>query len=224
MDQRRNRVRRSINASLVVSLVVSLAMLLVASCGGGSSSRSSSAGANHAPSISGSPRATIQGGTAYAFVPTASDADGNSLTFQISNRPPWASFDSTTGALTGTPTGAQVGSYANVIISVSDGTASTSLAPFAIAVTQISTGTATISWLPPTQNTDGSTLMNLAGYRIYYGTNAATPSQTVDITNVGLTTYMLQSLTPATWYFTVRSYTATGDESGPSNIASKTIQ
>jgi hypothetical protein len=129
-----------------------------------------------------------------------------------------------TGRLTGTPTPADVGTYANIIIRVSDGTASAALVPFSIAVTQISTGSATISWLPPTQNTDGTTLTDLAGFRIYYGTSTTAMTQTADITNPGLTSYVVQNLAAATWYFTVRAYAADGAESAPSNIASKTIQ
>jgi hypothetical protein len=110
------------------------------------------------------------------------------------------------------------------LISVSDGSTSTALAAFSIAVTQISTGSATISWLPPTENTDGSALTDLAGFRIYYGTSAMALTQTTTITNPGLTSYMIENLAAATWYFSVRAYAADGAESALSNIASKTIR
>jgi len=29
---------------------------------------------------------------------------------------------------------------------------------------------ATVSWIPPTTNTDGTALTDLAGYKVYYGT------------------------------------------------------
>jgi hypothetical protein len=48
---------------------------------------------NRAPSISGAPMTSITVGSAYAFVPVATDADGDRLTFSILNRPAWASFD-----------------------------------------------------------------------------------------------------------------------------------
>jgi hypothetical protein len=102
--------------------------------------------------------------------------------------------------------------------------ARTALAAFSIAVTQISTGSATISWLPPTQNTDGTTLTDLAGFRIYYGTSASALTQVANLTNRGLTSYMVENLAAATWYFTVRAYAADGAESASSNIASKTIR
>jgi hypothetical protein len=35
---------------------------------------------------------------------------------------------------------------------------------------------------------------------------------------------MVDNLTPATWYFTVKAYTSSGTESDASNVATKTIQ
>ena len=179
---------------------------------------------NTPPTLAGTPPASATAGQAYSFQPSASDPNGNSLTFSIVNQPAWTTFSATTGRLTGTPTVADVGTYANIVIRVSDGTTSTALAAFSIAVTQISTGSATISWLPPTENTDGSTLTDLGGFRIYYGTSATALTQTATITNPGLTSYVVQNLAAATWYFTVRAYATDGAESTSSNIASKTIQ
>ena len=58
----------------------------------------------------------------------ANDADNDTLGFTIQNRPSWASFDTATGRLSGTPTSANVGAFNNIVISVSDGRASASLA------------------------------------------------------------------------------------------------
>ncbi|WP_189608066.1 beta strand repeat-containing protein [Saccharospirillum salsuginis] len=91
---------------------------------------------NDAPTISGTPATTVAEDSDYSFTPTAADVDpGNTLTFSITNMPNWASFDTNTGALTGTPTNDHVGSYDGVVISVSDGTASSSLTAFDIEVT-----------------------------------------------------------------------------------------
>ena len=109
------------------------------------------------------------------------------------------------------------------MISVTDGTASASLPAFAISVTQVATGSATISWTPPTQNTDGSSLTNLAGYRLYYGTNSASLTQTVQIANAGASSFVVDNLSPATWYFAVKAYNTSGAESDFSALASKTI-
>jgi hypothetical protein len=48
---------------------------------------------NSAPVISGVPPASVQAGNAYAFIPTAADANGDPLTFTIANRPAWATFN-----------------------------------------------------------------------------------------------------------------------------------
>lgn len=178
---------------------------------------------NSPPTISGTPLASVLAGQSYSFQPSASDINGDTLTFSVSNPPAWASFDTTTGRLYGTPTSGDVGSYANIRITVSDGAASASLAAFTVAVTQVANGSATISWVPPTQNTDGTPLTDLAGYRIHYGTSLSALNQVVEISNPGLTSYMIQNLSPATWYFSLRAYSSDGAESAPSNTASKTI-
>jgi hypothetical protein len=85
------------------------------------------------------------------------------------------------------------------------------------------TGNATLSWIPPTQNEDGSALTNLAGYRIYYGTSASNLNQTINLTNPGLTRYVVENLSGGTWYFGIRAYSSNGAESAMSAIASKTI-
>ncbi|RXF06972.1 Ig-like domain-containing protein [Pseudoalteromonas sp. PS5] len=90
---------------------------------------------NDAPSISGQPARSVVEGDRYSFTPSASDIDSQNLTFSITNRPSWASFNPQTGELSGTPTGSDVGVTANVLISVSDGALSDSLAPFNLTVT-----------------------------------------------------------------------------------------
>jgi hypothetical protein len=90
--------------------------------------------ANRPPSISGTPKTVALVGRTYSFTPRASDPDGQSLRFSISNKPAWASFSSTTGRLSGWPRSASAASSSKVVISVSDGVATKSLAPFAIAV------------------------------------------------------------------------------------------
>jgi Fibronectin type III domain len=90
--------------------------------------------------------------------------------------------------------------------------------------TGFGTGSATLSWTPPTQNTDGSPLNNLAGYRIYWGTSAGSYAHSVTVNNPGLATYVVTELAPAQWYFVVTAYSAAGAESGNSNSATKNIQ
>jgi len=179
---------------------------------------------NRAPTLSGTPVSAINVDTAYSFQPSAADADGDTLTFAIANKPSWATFSATTGRLSGTPTAASAGTYSNIAISVSDGKATVALPNFSVAVNQVSMGVATLTWTAPTQNVDGTALTNLAGYRVYYGTSSSALTQSVQVSNAGVTTYLVENLSPATYYFSVRSYTSTGVESTNSNIASKTIQ
>lgn len=163
-------------------------------------------------------------GNAYSFTPNASDPDGGTLTFGVANLPGWASFDATTGRVSGNPSSADVGTYANITISVSDGTANASLAAFSIQVVGTATGSAMLSWTPPTQNTDGSPLNNLAGYKIHWGTTQGNYTNSVVVNTPGLSSYVVDQLTPATWYFALTAINSAGTESTFSNVASKIVQ
>jgi hypothetical protein len=182
-----------------------------------------SAQANRAPTISGTPLLSLNVLTPYAFQPSASDADGNTLVFSIQNRPAWATFNTATGRLSGTPALTDIATFANIIISVSDGTASVSLPSFSLAVLQVATGSASISWTAPTTNTDGTALTNLASYRVLYGRTANSLDQVADVNNPGLTTYVVENLMVGTWFFAVVAVNATGSESDISNIATKVV-
>lgn len=93
---------------------------------------------NDAPTISGAPDVTLEQDTAYSFTPTAADVDSaDVLTFSISNKPGWASFNTASGALTGTPAGTDVGKTSGIVISVSDGTTTASLPAFDLEVIAI---------------------------------------------------------------------------------------
>ena len=80
-----------------------------------------------------------------------------------------------------------------------------------------------MNWAPPLQNTDGSSLTNLAGYRIVYGTSAASLTNTVDVPTVGVASYTIDNLTSGTWYFAMKSYNTAGAESAQTNVLSTTI-
>lgn len=178
---------------------------------------------NRAPTISGSPATSVEVGNAYSFTPTANDADEDTLGFSIRNKPSWATFDTASGRLSGTPSADDVGAFADIVISVSDSRESASLPAFAIAVVRPAGGSAKLSWMPPTQNTDGSALGNLAGFRIAYGTTSSALNRIIDIPNPGTVSYTIKDLSSGTWYFAVKAYTNTGVESELSNIASKSI-
>ena len=178
---------------------------------------------NRAPTISGSPPTSAREGQAYAFAPAAADADGDPLSFSITNRPAWATFNPANGALTGTPGIGTVGTYSSITIRVSDGVASTALPAFAITVQQAAMGSATLSWQAPTTRTDGSPLTNLSGYRIRYGTSSGNYPNLIGIPNGGLTSAVIENLPPSTYYFVVSAYDTNGAESANSAPVSKTI-
>ena len=185
-----------------------------------------SAATNSPPSISGQPKTSATEGTYYSFAPTAYDADGDTLTFSIANKPSWASFNTGTGRITGTPRTSDVGTYANIVISASDGKASDALPPFSVNVSPAdqATSSVTVSWARPTKNADGSNLTDLAGYRLYYGTVSGRYDQFLAIPNADVTSVAVENLVSARWYFAVRAYNADGVESDFSTEVSKTIQ
>jgi hypothetical protein len=104
--------------------------------------------ANSTPVIGGTPPASATVGKSYSFRPTASDADGDTLAFSIANKPAWASFSTSTGRLRGTPGSGRIGTYSNIVISVSDGKVRASLPPFSITVVAANAPPA-ISGTPP---------------------------------------------------------------------------
>jgi hypothetical protein len=210
--------------------VIAIALLAAACGGGGDGDTAQSApqnpgpgGSNAPPTIQGQPGTSVVAGQAYNFRPTAADSNGDTLSFTAANLPGWATLNQTTGAVTGTPDGADVGTYSGITITVSDGTATASLTAFAITVTDIGTGVATLSWTPPTQNSDGSALTDLAGFRITYGRSASALDRSVSLSNPSLSRYMVENLSSGTWFFAVSAVNSQGVASNSSNVASKTI-
>jgi hypothetical protein len=173
---------------------------------------------NRMPTISGTPLRLITGGTSYAFLPTASDADGDALKFAVGGRPAWAAFDPLTGRLSGTPTENDVGMSALVAISVTDGKATVALASFTIEVVGTATGSASLIWAPPTENEDGTPLLDLAGYKLYWGTAEGSYPNSVTLMNPGITRYVVEDLTPAEWHFVMTAVNSRGIESDHSNL------
>lgn len=216
----------TLNLQLPKGIALGIAFAIMGGClssGDDSETADNPGGGNSAPSISGNPNTSTTVGNSYSFTPSASDPDGDSLSFSLQNKPAWASFASATGRLSGTPGDADAGTYAGISITVSDGSLSASLPSFDITVEQVSMGSATLSWTPPTQNTDGSSLDDLAGYRIYYGVSQGSYLNRIPIDNPGLTSYVVDNLSPDTYYFVSTSVNSSGVESTYSNVATKTV-
>jgi nitrite reductase/ring-hydroxylating ferredoxin subunit len=173
-------------------------------------------------SLSGNPATAVVAGSAYQFTPTMADSSGALVTFTVQNAPSWATFNASTGELSGTPSEADVGTYSGITISASDGQSTVSLPTFPISVTQTADASVNLSWTPPTENTNGSALTNLAGYWIYYGPSAGELTHSVQIKGVGVTSYVVSNLSPGTWYFSMTAYTTASVQSASSAVASGT--
>jgi hypothetical protein len=171
---------------------------------------------NAAPVIQGTAAPAVTVGQDYSFQPTAHDADQDKLTFTIANKPAWASFDADTGKLSGTPTDKQTGTYKDIEIAATDGEEVTALKPFTVVVnpaTGKSEGPAVaLDWHPPTENTDGSALTNLKGYKLHYGKQPKTYTDSIVINNPGVLSYVVDDLPKGTYYFALTAFT-TGAES-----------
>jgi hypothetical protein len=84
-------------------------------------------------------------------------------------------------------------------------------------------GSATLSWQPPTLNTDGTPLADLAGYHIFYGESPNSLTQSIVVAGASAVSYEITGLTAGTWYFAVAADAADGTESALSEVTSKTI-
>ncbi|WP_129775849.1 putative Ig domain-containing protein [Peristeroidobacter soli] len=191
---------------------------------------------NRAPTISGT-LSNSQVGADYYFMPKASDPDGDTLTFSISGAPGWMRFRASDGRIVGQPD--TEGIFSNIVISVRDSHGNTaSLPPATITITGSAaragagvqrslakgTGTATLTWAAPTQNDNGTSLANLAGYRISYGTSETALTENIELPNPAASGYVVSNLAPGTYYFSVRSYNSQGKESAPSPVVKKVVK
>lgn len=196
-----------------------------ASVGKGTSTGTGSAStsANSAPAIAGTPSTAVATGQTFTFTPTVSDANGDSLSFTITGKPAWATFNVTTGELSGT---AQAGTFPNITITVTDGKTTKALPAFTLMVNAVAfTGTATLAWSAPSENTDGTSLSaaELSGYRIYHGVGATNLNQVIEIRGANNTRHVATQLPTGTHYFAVTAVSLEGVESAMSSVQSKAI-
>ena len=83
----------------------------------------------------------------------------------------------------------------------------------------------TLSWSAPTQNSDGSSISNLAGYTLHYGTSSEDYTGSIQITSPTATSYVVSdSNFPAgTYYFAISAYNAQQVSSSLSSEISVTV-
>ena len=87
----------------------------------------------------------------------------------------------------------------------------------------VTTYSATVSWSVPLLNTDGTSLTDISGYRIYYGTSADDLSQSILISAPGITNHVVSGLAPGTYYIAVVTLNSMGIPSDLSTPASATV-
>jgi hypothetical protein len=86
------------------------------------------------------------------------------------------------------------------------------------------TGSATVSWNPPTTREDGSPLTDLAGFKVYYGSAPDNLGTSISLQDASMTSYVVSNLSAhGTYYFSVTAVDSTGGESPFSGIVSKTL-
>lgn len=213
---------QSARLKLLSIFMIGVLSAATAGCKGDSSGSPGPAGSAVNLVISGAPTTQVIPGQSYSFQPNTTGSAAANLTFSVQNKPAWASFSIATGQLYGTPTSSDIGAYADVAISVTDGSSTATLPAFTINVGGGS-GSAKLAWQAPTVDTDGSPLTDLEGFVIKYGQAASSLNASVTVGSPSTTSYTVQNLSSGTWYFAVLAYAADGSQSVLSNVVSKTI-
>lgn len=148
--------------------------------------------------VTGAPPNSAALGAAYYFNAQVAGNARGVVTHSIQNKPNWATFDTLTGELKGTPTAK--GTFANITIKASDGHTTATLAPFSIQVVD-KLLRVTLTWAAPTQNVDGSTLNNLAGFAIHYGTSPTALNKVARVASSNARSYLFTDLSKGTTYY-----------------------
>jgi hypothetical protein len=143
---------------------------------------------------------------------SSGDMSPKTIVIPVSNAKPFSGTKAFALAIA-SPVGASMVTHSAIVTISGDAAAST--AP--------TTGEATLSWVKPTTDADGSVLTNLAGYKIFYGNSTETMNSVVQISNPATLSYEIAGLSKGTWYFTVVAYNSLNIDSTPSATASKAI-
>ena len=89
--------------------------------------------------------------------------------------------------------------------------------------TPASSSNLTFGWQAPTENSNGTPITNLAGYKIHYGTASQQYTQVAEVSNPSLSRYVIDSLPSGTYYFAITAYNSQGIESALSGEVSTTL-
>jgi hypothetical protein len=89
--------------------------------------------------------------------------------------------------------------------------------------TTASSSSVTLGWVAPTENSNGTPITDLAGYKIHYGTASQEYTQVVSLANPSLSRYVVDSLPSGTYYFAITAYNSQGTESALSGEITTTL-
>jgi hypothetical protein len=92
------------------------------------------------------------------------------------------------------------------------------------SVVHSSGGSVTLSWEAPSEREDGNTLFpsEIEGYRLYMGDSAETLELVMDVSST-TTQYELEGIATGTYYFSVTTYDAEGNESNFANVVEHSL-
>jgi hypothetical protein len=80
-----------------------------------------------------------------------------------------------------------------------------------------------VSWNAPATQANGMALGDLTGFRVHYGTASGVYSSSVYVAGATASSTTLSRLSSGTWYFTVTSVDASGNESSLGYEMSKSL-
>lgn len=95
-------------------------------------------------------------------------------------------------------------------VSTNSSTSSVGIAGATSATSTPTEKAITLSWTQPTQNSNGTSLTDLAGYTLHYGTSSQDYTGSIQITSATQTSYVVSdsNFPPGKYYFTISAYNA----------------
>ena len=153
---------------------------------------------------------------------TISNAGGGTLTWSAGDTAAWLTLSPATGTNTGTVTaavnlnGLTAGTYSGTItVTATEATSKTLPVSLTISPGQATSSSATLNW-------NANTETDLAGYKIYVGTQSGTYGAPIVLGIAN--TYQITNLTiGTTYFFSITAYDKAGNESPHSAETSKSI-
>jgi hypothetical protein len=82
---------------------------------------------------------------------------------------------------------------------------------------------ATLTWSPPPLNVDGSSASDIIAYRIYFGENASSLTQSIQVPGGTTTGAVVSGLPAGTYYFAMAAVNSLGELSAQTNVVSVTV-